>query len=831
MAKSSVDPADTSPLSVQTVDSKGKAPKRRMSTPSAAWSAYTKQKQGSLRRDARYGDIAGIHAGFPPTPPVQNERSGQSDMPNINTKQFTAKLNTYVSTWTAINAQGDGFAEILARHDDPMEAERRGKVQTEEFNEAIRLWDGDDEYCFESGSQYTLISSARDTQMGMYGLGFSFFRDSIDFRFRMVPTRQVLIPDGTLLTMENCPAMFIEDKMSVTELYEMCGKPGWNEDGILRCLYEHVEMTSPGSGRRASYAEWVNEIRNNDTWILSEFLPVSIVHGYVKEFDGSITHVTFTDLYGSGKGSSQKDSKKDAESFIYEKTNVAKRWQQVIVPFADNAGPECDWHGVKGFGDLIFDGCHLNNQMFNRAAMGGVMTNLLMFRGSGENDAQKMDQMTFTQFGMMAPGLEIEQIRFQADIEGALAVLGMGSQLLSENTRISPQNEKTTTSEQPTATQVTADRADRAQFTTLQIAIYRAVGLDVLFSEMYRRIAQPGKKYPESWAGGKIAKRFRENCEKRGIPEEDLLKIKCVRANRNIGSGDLALDLMKGKELLGVATPGRGQLNARKEIVAALKGVEMVGAFVEEVEPPPAEPEWALAIENNLIQLGQAPQAIGAQDQERHVVSHLQLLGGAAQVASQLMEVGVQQQTLEGAKKLNNALVAGIQHVEQHVALMSEMPRTAKQPTLYENFVNMTTKQLHNLQQISDSFAEDIQKSDVAAQPQPSPEMMKAQEQIRIEDMKAQADIARDDLKTKAKLGESAVKSQGRVEMQMLSHQQKLEMESQKNQQQMGEKTAQTVQDLMNKQAEAQQNMEIAQREGEVRIEQKRKEAKTKKPK
>ena len=807
-------PADTTILSVQTVDSKGKAPKRRVATTTAAWSAYVKARNANMKRDQRFADIAGIYAGFPPTPPATQEANGQADMPNINTKQFQAKVDTYRSTWMAMAAQGDGYAEVMAEHDDSMEAERRGKVVTEEMNSAIRRWDNPD---FEQGNQYILESAARDTQMGLFGIGIAFFPDSIDFRFKVIPTRRVLLPEGTRLSMDNCSAMWIEDQISVTDLYGRCGMAGWNEKAILRNLYEHVELTSQTSQRRFTYSEWVNQIRNNDAWLLSEFLPIRLIHMFTKEFDGSITQVTFTDLFGTGRAD-ETTKDEDANSFIYERTKIAKRWQQIIVPFADNAGPENDWHGVKGFGDLIFDGCHLNNLMFNRGATGAVLTNMLMFKGMSESDTQKLDQITLSNLGIMAPGLEMEQQRFQADIEGALSIVGMGSQLIAENTRISPQNDKTTTGEQPTATQVTADRADRAQFSTLQIMVYRSVGLDVLFSEMYRRLAQPASKYPESWGGGEVAKRFRDRCKKRGIPEGELMDVKCVRANRNIGSGDLSLDLMKGKELMGVATPGRGQLNARKEIVAALKGVEMVSSFVEEEEPQPGQDAVQIDNENNLIHLGQVPIAYGFQDQERHVSKHMELLSQASQVVPQIMEQGVNPQNLEGAKKLNILMDAGVQHVGQHVQLMASIPRAGNQPALYEQMVAAITKQLHNLQQLSTSLAEDIQKADVQQQPQASPEMMKAQQEMQIKQAQAQQEMALKDQAHKAKLGNLAVTTQARTQMKLSDHQLTQAQKDEQKRQDLLHQQAQGAQDLTFGAAKAQQDILVKQKSDEMKL-------------
>lgn len=799
---------------VRTVDADGNAPKRRIGSVSAAWGSYSRIKDANRRRDARFGDIAGIFAGFPPTPPVTLERNGQADMPNINTKEFEAKVKTYAATWMSLNSQGDGYADITAEHPDPMEKERRSKVLTKEFNEAIKMWEASSMDDYVCGSQYLMESSARDIQMALFGIGVTFFCDPIDFRFRMIPTRRVLVPDGTRLTLNNCPAIFIEDVMSVTDLYGMRDKKGWNKDVILRNLYDHVEQTMNSSGRRVTYAEWIQRIRENDEWLQSELLPVPIIHCFTKEFDGTITQSTFTELYGDGKTNQQDENDKPANGFLFDMPKVAKSWRQVIVPFADNAGTECDWHGVKGFGDMIFDGCHLNNLMFNRAASAATMQNMLMFKGTSEADADKLDQITFTQFGLMAPGLEFEQVRFFADPQSAIGVLSMGKQIISENTRISPQNEKTVTSEQPTATQVNADRADRAQLSTLQISVYRANGLDVQFGEMYRRIAQPGSKYPEKWGGGIVAKRFRERCEQQGIPEGDLLKISYVRANRNSGSGDLMLDVMKADQLMSVATPGRGQANARKEKIAALKGVEMVPAFFEDEPHIPGQQDAMLSMENNLITLGQSPTAYGYQDQEAHAVSHLQLLSEAAKVASQLDEAGIAPEQVEGARNLHRMLTAGVAHMGQHIALMQSVPRAGKQPALYEQLLAEVTKQVHNLAQIADSLGEAVAKAQ-PPQPAQSPEMLKAQQDMQIRGAMAQQDM---DLKAQshmAKLGNLAVQQQARGQMKIENAQMDEALRASKTESELAQKELNAHQDRNIAAANAVHEMAIKKKESE----------------
>lgn len=775
--------------SVRTIDADGIAPDRRMATPSAAWGAYSTARDANMKRDARFGEMAGLFAGFPPTSPAVKERNGQADSPNVNLKQFESKIEAYAANVTAITSKGQGWFEVEAEHDDPMIATRNSKYLTECFNWAIKKWDNTG---FANGNQYVYETASRDLQYALFGIGIAFFLDDIDFRWKMIPTRKVLVPEGVRLILDNCPAIFIEDQMSVTELYGRRKKKGWNEKAILRNLYDRVEVMGQTAQRQWTYAQFVNSLVDNDQWLTSDLQPVRFVHTYTMEFDGTISHSIFTDIFSNPTNPMSKDARntKDPEyeaamGFIYDQTEVGEYWQQVWIPFADNAGAEGDYHGVKGFGDMLFDQCHLNNCMFNRAAEGAILGNTLMFKGASENDVQKLDQITITNNGIMYPGLELEQVRFQSDVQAAMSIVQIGTQVMDSNARLFPQNDKTQGGEAPTATQINFDRADQAQFTSQQIDMYRAVGLDVLGAEMYRRLAQPAAKYPESWGGGKVAAEFRKKCKEFGISEADLLKVKTVRANRNGGTGNMGVDTWKADQLLGVATPGRGQLNARKEKVAALKGWENVPAYVEDT--PEAVPEDVQIGNENLdIQGGKTPTAFGFQDQERHLQSHMALTAELSQVIVQFDEQGVTPQNIQDAMKVQTALDAGIQHSGQHVQLMAEVRGTGKRPALFEQLVKESVKQLHNLQQISQAFAEKIQEAAKQEAPgQVSPEVMKAAAEVEIMKMKAAAQVEIDQMKAQARLGTDAIKTQAKREMQTGNAQVKSALDAQKADQQL----------------------------------------------
>lgn len=807
-------------LSIQTIRGDGTAPKRRLATPEAALLAYQEMRQIEMRRDLRFNALAGIFNGLPPTSPEEMEEMGIGDMPNINTKQFESKIKAYVDNWTSVNAAGDEWFEVEAEHEDPMEQERRSKYLTKFFNAAIKKWEGDDED-FVVGRHYVVKSAARDTQMGIYGIGVAHWPDHIDFRWNTRPTRKVLVPEGVNLLLDNCPFLAIEDDISVPDLWAMRKLPGWNEEAIAALLYLNTCRSNTQMSQYFTWAEWQERVRENDTWMYSDFPLVRIVHVYVKEFSSTpnkanITHCVISDAYPVLSGLSSEQIKKDVDaakkkvmSWLYEKTNVATRWGQVVSVFSDNSGPEGKWHGVKGFGDLIFDGCHFNNLMFNRTACSAIIANLPMFQGGTDESAQKMKQLKIGFAGILNPGLQIEQFQIKTDINAAMAMFNLGTSIVNTNSRQFPMGEQSG-SEAPTATQINFERADEARFTNLQIMFYRATGLDPIGAEMYRRIAQPGSKYPESWPGGNIAKRFRKQCAEVGIPENELLKVRSVRANRNVGTGNMGLDIMQADQLLSIATPGQGQLNARYKKACALVGPDAARAFVEMEQAPPNFQTTVIDLENLSIQNGQTPTAIGSQPHEQHLGmpnqpgGHLFVLAGAEQIANQMLEAGLEN-NIEAANRLFRVLQSGIEHSYQHVQFLASVPRMNGRKGLNEEVVRDLNKMLNDFAQFTEAFGEALQKAQEAANPQAgmSPEMMKAQQQMQIDQAKAANDIEIRKAQAAAKMQNDLLKTQFRGNMQLQDHEYKMGLKANQDAQGLQSQAAKNAQELRKQQLSA----------------------------
>lgn len=823
---------------VQTVKSDGRAPNRRIATPAAAQAAYMSIKQSERQRDARYGDLMGIYTGFPPVPPSRMEELGMSDMPNVNLKQFQSKIDQYVNVWRRATVSGMVWYEVKALHDDPREALRRSQYLTECFNRAIARWNRTD---FRRTNGYALRCASRDCQMGIFGIGISHFNDPIDWRWEMRPTRKVMVPYGTQITMENCPVCFIEDdKISVTQLYSMRNKPGWNEDAVLWNLYLRTNQTDvPSNGSPWSFAQFVNWIRDNDAWLwTTEFKPVRVIHMYVTEFtddsnEQSITHNIFLDTQTTGTLSNDetnevgksKDDKRNG--WLFEKKKAAKQWSEVIAVFADNAGPEMDWHGVKGFGDLIYDNCHLNNLMFNRMATSAIIQNMIIFFGTDENQRQKLNQITLSPSCMMYPELgSLQQFKVQGDVKAAADVFGLGTGILDQVSHMEPVTQGF--GPEKTATQENYEQMAKTEVSALQMANYQLTGNDALGAEMYRRIAQPASKYPEVHPGGDVAALFRKEAKEFGIPEGDLLKVESVLATRQGGSGSMGVDILKAKEALAIATPGAGQLFARKLIAASMFDPQVVEALIEEQAPPPDEEDVQIHNENLAIQNGQVPMAFGFQPHEKHIKQpsnndHLSILAGIEEIVNGMLKTGIEPNQIQDAVKVHNIFDAGIAHVEQHVAFMQEMPRKGERPSIYEGFIKEIKPVLNNMRQLSRSFGELITSAQEAAMQQPQnqdPKMLEVQAEIARKDALAEAEIARKDASHQMKLGNQVVQHQARTEIKTAQAADDMELTAQKAAFALQTQRAQKVQEIQEEAGTAQLNIAVTAAEGEQKLQQ-----------
>lgn len=791
------------PSEPATIGPDGNAPESRFSSYAGLSSAYEEAKRLGMLQDVRFTCLRGIYDRNPPEDPAYLRAQGMEDMPNFNLGEFTEKVNSYVSTWVDHNVGGYQFAKVKLKRkkENPPEiCDYYDEKATQFFNEAITEWDDDSEV--RSAAPYILESCVRDLQMGLFGIGLAVFKDDTDWRFTAIPTRKMYVPQGTKITLGNCPVAFLDTETTVTALYKLVKDApedsGWNKQAVYKMLHDRT-AENRGSDRMESFSTWENRMRNNDLFLTTNFSPILLVDCYVQEFS--------------------KEKKKDGishfviprnmnpQEILFQKDRRYKSFRTFITPFSDSSGPEGDYHGVKGFGDSIYENSHFNNQFFNHMARTSLMANMPMWNTNNDADRDRLSQIKWTFMGIMNPGIPLEQIHFNADLNGMMGIFSASQRTLNANSRTYPTGESIG-QEAKTATQSTFDRQDQAKLSSLQLKFYRMVCLDSLLAEMYRRLSQGA--YPDTLPGGRAAQSFRKKCKEAGVPQECYSEPVEVQADRTGGTGNQALDLMIAKELMAVASPGRGQLNARRNIAKVLTGPDQVEEYVQSEELP-QDAQGYINLENSSLADGQTWEATPQQQHVLHLgemtpdgKGHLGLLITTFQIAQQMQEAGVEQ-NLEDAQKIERSLEATLGHSAQHVEFLASFGIKA-----YQEAAKEIRKLLNDVGQFLEMFRKQIgnaMQNQQQAQPQMSGEdqakIMKAQIDIQIKQAFAEQQLAINQQKADQKLGHTAEKTAFKTEADRIAFEQKTLQSQEEHNQEMGQKALEALADQERAAAEA----------------------------
>jgi len=759
-----------------TISAKGKPPKARFTTAQGLWSCYQQSLQESLKNDLRLTDIRSLYDGMRlELDTISNQQCGNAgELPNINLRKFGAKIKTYVGNFTQLDCGADFIADVRVKMKyckSPTEKTLWEQQLTGFFSEAFAEWDPD---C-NSMAQYVMESTVRNIQMALFGIGCAFFRDQWDWRFIAVPTRSVRVPNGTKISLRNHSMMFVNKTYTATELWDKRKCDGWNEQVIIEFLYNHLGEGDVGlGGERMTLAAWQNWLRNNETYYQRDFRQIYLVHGYVQEFNE----------YREQNGVSQYviDEYMQTASFLYQKEREYASISNVLIPFADDPSPEGDWHGVKGYGDELYDLCHFQNLYWNHMATMALISSTPMWQGATQDDRNRLSQIVWSRLGMLAPNLQLVQVKLNVDLGGCATIFEASDRILNEISRTYPVGD-TVDAKTKTATQETFDRQDESQMTGLQLLVYRTNGLYRLFTEMYRRVTRKG--YPDRWPGGKAAQNFRDKCKAVGIPPECYTDPQSVRATRKGGSGNNALDAQKALGILKVATPGQGQANAKKLFIASTAGWDQVTAYYQDVPPQDSDDE-AITLENALFGLGQLTTAQSYQNHQKHLGTpdpqgpgHLSLISASRMAAMQLQQQGVKNH-LEDAQRLSRTMDATVRHCAEHMQYMGQLLAFNDDPDL-----KTMVKELNQVITVFTKFATEFDRTVAKAaqeQQQQAPQMA-VEDQIKLDKwnvekqimlQKAQMELQIHEASQKLKLGQIAERSMAKMHVSEQEHLQKL---------------------------------------------------------
>ena len=710
---------DLDGLDLGSLDDKGKPVESRLRDVKSAVGIFATLLRADEKSAVNRARIDSMFDGAAPYSQAQLSASGQGLKTNLNFGEAQRLLDISLSAYVDLYSSLEKLVEVKATKGERSETEPKESIVAEELTNLFRRWP-------EFHSSYLRLC----TQFIKHGVGIAYFDSPDDWKFRVGGFADILIPRQSPASENGIDIAIGRRQYHLHELYhfiknEKAAKAvGWNVDEVKRVMLDNVKTSGRSYQSGTTYSDYEAlqaEIKNNDLYTGIQNPTVDVLHYWVREMDGSVSHYI-----------SAESSPKD---FLYKKVSRYASPEQAYVFFSYGVGSNGTYHSVRGLGQRIFSHVQTSNRLRCQQIDGAMLGSAVMIQPENQ---RSLDELQFTFYGayaVMSPNVRI--------VEKAIPNLGTAvqpalqdlAQQLSLNTdTISPYGPNQS-SPYKNQMQVVADMdvATRISGSTLNL-FYSS--WTRLMREMVRRVVTA--KRPDA-----AIKDFFARCEKRGVEAEFIksLDVEQTKAVRSIGNGSYANRLVALRELQGISGQfdDVGRRNLTRDIVSTRVGHDLADRYVPQETSERQTVDTKIAfLENQQLQQGQPVPVVSSELHGQHLQIHVPLLqqfieaidGGQADP----------QQALPALQALYQHIGETAQYAAGDPALEATVAQTKQVLQYAEEAINNTMKALEKMQR------EQAQNSEEGAgQPQMSEidmKLQKAQIDMQIAQQKAELEMA-----------------------------------------------------------------------------------------
>jgi len=657
------------------LNEKGKPVKSRIKDVKSALAIFNilrKADEGSSINRAR---VDAMFDGASPYSSAQLTSSGQGLKTNLNFGESQRLLDIALSAYVDLYSSLEKLVEVKGSEGEPSERTTLEDIVSEEITHLLRSWP-------EFHSHYLRLC----TTFIKHGVAVSYFDTPDDWKFRVGSFADILIPRQTPASEHMVDVAIGRRQYHLHELFafiknEKAAKSvGWDVDEVKRIISKNV--TTSGRNSATSYDDWESiqqELKNNDIYEGHQNPTVGVLHFWVREMDGSISHYI--------------TAENNPKEFLYKKVSRYDKPEQAFVMFTYGVGSNGTYHSIRGLGHRIFNHIQTSNRLRCQMIDGAMLSSAVMV----QPDSQRaLDELGFTYYGayaVLSPNVNIIEKaipNLSTSVQPALE--DIGNQLALNTDTISTYGPQQS-SPYRNQMQVVADMDVSTRLSGASLNLFYA-SWNRLLREVVRRIVDNKRNDPS-------LKDFRTRCLMRGVPESFInsLDTERTRAVRSIGNGSYANRLVALRELQAISGSfdDVGRKNLTRDIVATRVGHDLADRYAPQVEEARPTVDGKIAFfENQELMDGTPVPVVANEIHSAHLSEHVPIL-------SQLIE-----QLNTGAAdpmQALPALQAFYQHVAETVQALVGDPAAesivadANQVLQYtEEMINNTSKQVQKIQ-------------------------------------------------------------------------------------------------------------------------------------
>jgi len=710
---------DLDGLDLGSLDKKGKPVETRLKDVKSAVGIFSTLLRADEKSAVNRARIDSMFDGAAPYSQSQLTASGQGLKTNLNFGEAQRFLDISLSAYVDLYSSLERLVEVKATMGERSDTGPKEAIIAEELTNLFRRWP-------EFHSSYLRLC----TQFIKHGVGIAYFDSPEDWKFRVGGFADILIPRQSPATENGIDIAIGRRQYHLHELYhfiknEKAAKTvGWNVEEVKRVMLDNVKTSGRSYQSGTTYSDYEAlqaEIKNNDLYTGIQNPTVDVLHYWVREMDGSVSHYI-----------SAESSPKD---FLYKKVSRYETPEQAYIFFTYGVGSNGTFHSIRGLGQRIFAHVQTSNRLRCQQIDGAMLGSSVMIQPENQ---RALDELQFTFYGayaVMSPNVRI--------VEKAIPNLGTAvqpalqdlSQQLALNTDTISTYGPNQSSPYKNQMQVVSDMDVATRISGSTLNLFYA-SWTRLMREMVRRVVQT--KRPDA-----AIKDFFARCAKRGV-EADFIKkldVEQTRAVRSIGNGSHANRLVALRELQGISGQfdDVGRRNLTRDIVSTRVGHDLADRYVPAQESERQTVDTKIAyLENQQLQQGQPVPVVSSELHGQHLQLHVPLL-------QQIIEAidGGQadpQRALPALQALYQHIAETAQYAAGDPALQAVVANTKQVLQYAEEAINNTMKALEKIQR---EQAENMQEG--TGQPQMSEvdmKIQKAQVDMQIAQQKAELDMA-----------------------------------------------------------------------------------------
>lgn len=625
----------------------GARPNSRIKDPESLHQVYTRLKQADDVNARNRAEVDAMFDGAPPYDDNTLREAGMASRCNLNFGEAEALLESALAGYVDLVQSVENLVSVSVKEVDPQKKGDYERIIAEGFTKMLREWD---EFNFKHVLNSTLFIK--------HGVSVAYWEDEYDWRWQIAKIGDFLLPRRTFASEEAIEVAVSPRIMRGHELYSFiknekrASELGWDVEEVKKAI-----LANTGAQNTYHITDWERfqeDLKNNDIFVAhGSGSEIRVIHAWVKEFDGTISHyISLAD--GSNK------------EFLYSKKGRFRKACDAYITFTYGVGTNGYYQSIRGLGYKIFPHIQVSNRMRCQFVDGAMLSTSLLIQPDSEDSLENLAFEYLGPFSVLNSGVQILEKNIPNIGQNAIPVLQDMSQQLRERAGAYRAPTGNPSSKERTKFEVQAQLQGEARLTTGAMNLFYEPWNRLLKGCFYRATRAD---YMTEERGGEAIARFKKYCTTRGVPLEVLhKKVSEVRATRAMGAGSDQLRLVAMDEFMSIVSQfdEQGRRNLLRDRVAARIGYDSVDRYV-----PPSE-EARPVIDQKIAELENVAMSQGRPVSTQSTENHFVHASVHVQDIVQITE-GVKQMQVDPQQAVAYFQVA-FPHATEHLQYVAQDP-------------------------------------------------------------------------------------------------------------------------------------------------------------